>query len=123
MTHTSKYTIEERLIVSVWVHEKERTGETCEEIRENYFVSIKQLPVKPISMKPDLTTCDNWLWSYLNENISIIRMDFVEQHSEERERSSVLSERALPKCSGGQADGHGGAFNSAREMMVHIPKR
>ena len=27
---------------------------------------------------PDLTTCDNWLWSYLKENLSIIQMDSVE---------------------------------------------
>ena len=30
MVDTSKYTIEERLIVSVWVHETEQTGETYE---------------------------------------------------------------------------------------------
>ncbi|KAJ4441854.1 hypothetical protein ANN_11713 [Periplaneta americana] len=31
------YMIEKRLIVSVWVHEKERICETYEEIRENFF--------------------------------------------------------------------------------------
>ena len=39
-----------------------------------------------------------------------------------RERSSVSSEWSLPKCSGGQTDGHGGDFNCAQKMMVHIPK-
>ncbi|KAJ4447734.1 hypothetical protein ANN_09742 [Periplaneta americana] len=34
---TSIYTIEEHLIVSVSVHEKQRTDETYEEIRENFF--------------------------------------------------------------------------------------
>ena len=42
MADTSKYTIEERLIVSVWVHEKERTGETYEEIRENFFLRFNK---------------------------------------------------------------------------------
>ena len=80
MVDTSKYTIEERLIATMWFHDKERTGETYEEIRENFFlVSIKQLPVKPNSRSPNLTTCDNWLWSYLKENLSIIQMDSVEQ--------------------------------------------
>ncbi|PSN29715.1 hypothetical protein C0J52_27452 [Blattella germanica] len=37
MANTSKYTIEEHLIISVWVHEKERSGETYEEIRENFI--------------------------------------------------------------------------------------
>ena len=42
MADTSKYTIEERLIVSVWVQEKERTGETYEEIRENFFLRFNK---------------------------------------------------------------------------------
>ncbi|PSN54575.1 Eukaryotic translation initiation factor 3 subunit I [Blattella germanica] len=42
MADTSKYTIEERLIISVWVHEKERSGETYEEIRENFFIRFNK---------------------------------------------------------------------------------
>ena len=42
MEDTSKCTIEERLIVSVWVHEKERTGETYEEIREKFFLRFNK---------------------------------------------------------------------------------
>ena len=42
MADTSKYTIEQRLIVSVWVHEKERTGESYEEIRENLFLRFNK---------------------------------------------------------------------------------
>ena len=42
MADTSKYTIEERLIVSVWFLEKERTGETYEEIRENLFLRFNK---------------------------------------------------------------------------------
>ena len=42
MADTSKYTIEERLIVSVWINEKERTGETYEEIRENFFLRFNK---------------------------------------------------------------------------------
>ena len=38
MVDTSKYTIEEHHIVSVWIHEKEQTSETYEEIRENFFL-------------------------------------------------------------------------------------
>ena len=37
MAKTCKCTIEERPIVSVWVHEKERTGVTWQEITENFF--------------------------------------------------------------------------------------
>ncbi|PSN54344.1 hypothetical protein C0J52_16037 [Blattella germanica] len=33
---------EERFIVSVWVHEKERSGETYEEIRENFFLRLNK---------------------------------------------------------------------------------
>ena len=55
MADTSKYTIEERLIVSVWIHEKERTGETYEESRESFFLRFnKAAPVKPFSKKPRL---------------------------------------------------------------------
>ena len=81
MADTSKYTIEECLIVSVWVHEEGRTGETYEEIRENVFLRFnKAAPSKANLQKgPDLTTCNNWLWSYLKVNLSIIRMDSVEQ--------------------------------------------
>ena len=67
---------------------------------------------------PDLT-CDNGLWSYLKENLSIIQMDSVEL---KRERYSIPSERSLPICSGGQADGHCNAFNCAWKMIVHILK-
>ena len=78
MADTSKYTIEERLIVSLWVLEKEQTGETYEEIREtSFFVSLKQISQSP--RIPDLTTCDNWLWYCLKENLSVIWMDSVEQ--------------------------------------------
>ena len=42
MADTSKYTIEEHLIVSVWVHEKERTGEMYEEIRENFLLRFNK---------------------------------------------------------------------------------
>ena len=42
MTDTSKYTIEERIIVTVWVHERERTGDTYEEIRENFFLHFNK---------------------------------------------------------------------------------
>ena len=42
MADTSKYAIQERLIVSVWIHEKERTGETYEEIRENVFLRFNK---------------------------------------------------------------------------------
>ena len=37
MADISKYTTEEHLIVSAWVLEKEWTGETYKEIRENFF--------------------------------------------------------------------------------------
>ncbi|KAJ4425690.1 hypothetical protein ANN_27886 [Periplaneta americana] len=37
MADTGVYTIQERLMVNVWVLEKQRTGETYEEIRENFF--------------------------------------------------------------------------------------
>ena len=55
MAETSKYTIEERLIVSVWVHQKERTGmakPTKKSEKNSFFVSIKQIAVKPIFKKP-----------------------------------------------------------------------
>ena len=42
MADTCKYTIEERLIVSVWIHEKERTGEMYEEIGENFFPRLNK---------------------------------------------------------------------------------
>ena len=42
MADTSKYTIEERLIVSVWVHEKQQIDETYKEIRENFFLSFNK---------------------------------------------------------------------------------
>ncbi|PSN35328.1 hypothetical protein C0J52_17146 [Blattella germanica] len=42
MADTSKYTIKERIIISVWVHEKERSGETYEEIRENFFLRFNK---------------------------------------------------------------------------------
>ena len=42
MADASKYTIEERLIVRVWVHEKERTGETYKEIGENFFLRFNK---------------------------------------------------------------------------------
>ena len=42
MADTSKYMIEERLIISVRVHEKERTGETYEEIREKFFLRFNK---------------------------------------------------------------------------------
>ena len=42
MADTSKYTIHERLIVSVWIHEKERTGETYEETRENLILRFNK---------------------------------------------------------------------------------
>ena len=42
MADTSKYTIAERLIVSVWFHEKELPGETYEEIRENFFLHFNK---------------------------------------------------------------------------------
>ena len=42
MADTSKYTIEERLTVRIWVHEEERTGETCKEIRENFFPRLNK---------------------------------------------------------------------------------
>ena len=42
MADTSKYAIEERLIISVWVHEKERTGEAYEEFRENFFLRFSK---------------------------------------------------------------------------------
>ena len=53
MADTSKYTIEERLIVSVWVHEKNEMAKRRKKSEDiSFFVSIKQLPVKPISEKP-----------------------------------------------------------------------
>ena len=42
MADTSKYTIEENLIVSVWVHEKERTGKTYEEITKNFSLRVNK---------------------------------------------------------------------------------
>ena len=47
--------------------------------KTSFFVSIKQLPVSQSPRSPDLTTCGNGLWSYFEENLSIIRMDPVEQ--------------------------------------------
>ena len=47
MADTSKYMIGERLIISVWIHEKEGTGETDEEIRENFYLRFnKAVPSK-----------------------------------------------------------------------------
>ena len=42
MLDTSKYTIEKRLIINMWIHEKEQTGETYEEIREKFFLCFNK---------------------------------------------------------------------------------
>ncbi|KAJ4426074.1 hypothetical protein ANN_26883 [Periplaneta americana] len=42
MADASIYTIEERLIDNVCVHEKQRTGEMYEEIRENFFLRFNK---------------------------------------------------------------------------------
>ena len=42
MADISKYTNEEPLFVSVCDHEKERTGGTYEEIRENFFLRFNE---------------------------------------------------------------------------------
>ena len=44
MSDTSRYTIEERLIISVLVHVKEWTGKTYEEIRDFFFRFNKAAP-------------------------------------------------------------------------------
>ncbi|PSN52419.1 hypothetical protein C0J52_03164 [Blattella germanica] len=48
---TSKYTIEERLIVSVWVHEKERSGETYEKIRDNFFLRFNKAAPSEVNLR------------------------------------------------------------------------
>ena len=44
---TNKYTIEECLFVSVWVHEKE----TYEEIRENFFLHFNKAAPSEVNLQ------------------------------------------------------------------------
>ena len=47
MADTSRYMFVEHLIAHVCVHEKERTGETYEEIRGNFFLRFnKAAPIE-----------------------------------------------------------------------------
>ena len=79
MADTSKYTIEERLIVSVWVREKNELTKRTKKSETFFFVSIKQLPVKPISEKPRPHNVRQLTMVLLKKNLSIIRVDSVEQ--------------------------------------------
>ena len=73
MVDTSKYKIAERLI-SVWVHEKEQTGETYEEIRESSFHRFNRAASSEANLQEARPhDVHIWLWSYLQEIFQLFR--------------------------------------------------
>ena len=80
-------------LVCGFMKKNELVERTKKSEKTSLFVqwSSSQWSQSPRSL--DLTTCDNWLCSYLKENVSIIIIDSFENW---RERSSVSSERSLP---------------------------